>query len=418
MTVKLNKIMLSYSFFLAILPILHLYKSGISVITLGEIGLILFSIITIGIILLKRQIVIFGKANINMWPFIFFIIILLLTCISLLFIGKDQISLIDIFNRFARLALWAFAISFMGYFLFEYQHTKKWVIRISVIATIYVLLQYFFWQIFNFHLPSVINNALIQPASEGYANTVRLTEYYTTRYIRPPSFFGEPAYYSYYTLVGLVLSLFSNISRGEIIKYVIPILLSIGIIISTSTSGIYLLLLVWLFYFFKVSKEKSGFKKSFLLAPITSLLILIVFAIYLKTRKNDFFLKIGDILSKPFEFEETSRLGGSYDLFNYLDGIHRFLGTGFGNENIFLHLDSVYYNSITVILLSSGYLGFITFCAFAGNLLRKKGSINFLLALIYILLCFSSSILYSSFSVIYLTIIFYINRFEAKQLHK
>lgn len=400
-----------YSFFLAILPIMSIYKSSLPILNAGELGLIFFSLITILLILKKSKKMEFGKNRINLLPINFFSAFLFLTCIAIFFIDGNFSSL-DVFNRFIRLALWAFSISFIGYFLFDYEHTKKWIIRVAVLATIYIIVQSIVWFSLNIHLPAVVDNAFIKPAAEGYADTKSLVNYYENYFYRPASFFAEPSFYAYYSIVALILVLFQT-GKDSRVKHSISILISIGLLISTSTTGIYLLILVWCYYTYKNATGKNGIIKSlkigFFLLPIS----LIIFTSLLFSNfftGNDIVSQLQSVMSKPLDFEVSNRLGGSYELFSLLDGIQRFVGVGFGNEDIYLQLKSVYYNSIAIVLLSAGYSGLIIFILFSAKLIMRRDAIAVCLAASYILLCFSSGILYSSSSIVYLTIILYKNK--------
>jgi len=277
---------------------------------------------------------------------------------------------------------------------------------------LYIIIQYIFWHLFTIYLPSLLSIGFFHPSSVGYTDVDRLTQYYNNFYYRPASFFGEPAFYSYYSLVGLIVSLFKTKTDIKINR-IIPIFLSIGIILSTSTAGIYLMFLVWCYYVYKRLYSKKlviRLLKTVLFAlPIVLLLVLLFPWISTSLEGSNYFSKIEVILSKPFDFVNSSRLGKSYSLFSLLDGFQRIVGVGFGNEDIYLQLDCVYYNRVKVLLLCTGYIGLIIFLISSLKLLQKKNPISFILAVIYILLCFTSSMLYSSFSIVYLTIIFYID---------
>lgn len=414
---KQNLIIRAYSFFLAALPIIDIYKSPIPKISLGELILIIFSIIVIINIFQKPQKVVFGNEYIRTEPIIFFISILLLTLISLLFLNVYQYSSIDILNRFIRLMLWAVTISFTGYYLFNFEIAKKWIIRISSLGSIYIIIQSLFWYGIGISLPSLINISILSPVSIGYLEIERLNSYYQEFYYRPSSFFEEPESFSIYILLGIILLTLKDEKAHRIVNSknhsVLLLLFSVGVILSTSTTGIYLMVLVFAYNLFKGKKVNKFKLRNVVLIPFVFLLGLgIILSSLIFTNSSNIDL----ILSKPFNFNDAARLGGSFNLFNGLESIQRFIGTGFGNEDYFLQLEGVYYNSITVILLSGGYIGALIFAIFALKTIFNINKNLLIIAFIYIVLCFTGSMLYSALGILYLTLSYYTYRKEDLRL--
>jgi hypothetical protein len=205
-----KKLIYLYSIFIAFLPVLNIYQSGVPLLNLAELLLILFLAVTILVMLMKKN-VIFGAKKIVRSPLLFFVSFVFLTCISILLNDNGIVSLIDISNRFLRLFVWALTVTFTGYYLFNFHVASKWIIRIAFIATVFIIIQYLFWQTFNVYIPSVINNSFIKPVYGWEFSSEEIKSIYETRlFFRPASFFSEPAAYSYYAILALVLLLFES----------------------------------------------------------------------------------------------------------------------------------------------------------------------------------------------------------------
>jgi hypothetical protein len=331
--------------------------------------------------------------------------------ISLLFL-PGAASGKDIFNRFIRLVLWGVSISITSYYYLDFNIFRKFLIRISVIATAYIIVQSLAWRVLNLYLPSVMNYGFIRPTSIGYDDSASLLSYYSKYYFRPGSFFAEPSFYSHYVLVGVAFLLFMKNNKQRH-KLFLALFFSLGIFLSTSTFGICILMLVWGYFIYKSIKAPNTIIKCINIVILLISLIPVGFLIYVTFIEggygtNGSIDRLFMILNKPFDFSNSRRLGSSYSLFERLEGIQRLVGVGLGNEDVYLQLGNTYYNSITIILLSTGYVGLLTFMTFALKLLKNRSTIAFLMATIYIISCFSSGVLYSDISVIYLSVVLYL----------
>lgn len=404
----MKKTIYFYSFILSILPVLDLYSSTIKLITLGELVLIIFSLFTLLKIIISKKINV-GKSGINNTPILLFSGLFILTLFSILFIVNNP-SILNIFYRFIRLFLWTFTLSLTSYFFFNFSIFQKWVIRIGIVSTLYVFIQFIAWGFFAIYLPSVLNNNIFQPVSEGYADIESLTNFYNTRFIRPASFFGEPSYYAYYAIFTIILILFKNNQIRMKREYLLSLLLSTGVLISGSTAGLFLLVFIWIIHFLKVGyyylqKRKVGSIKLF------GYLCFIIFILFVLILSNTISVdNISLTFNKIFNYKESARIGGSYELLDNLKGIEKLFGVGFGNEDIYLGIEGIYYNSITIIILSSGYLGLMLFALYSFKVIFGNKNNYRIVGIIYVVLCFTSSILYSSFSILYLSVVFYIRK--------
>lgn len=407
---KSDVVSTSYSIFLAFVPVMELYQSVIPILNIAEIFLIIFVFFSVIRIVMAGKKMILGKKHIQIQPFLLVLFWFVTTLFVGLVIQSGVFSIIDVINRFLRIILWAFSISISGYYFLKFNLFRKWVIRISLVATYYIILQTVIWNGLGVQLPYVISNGFLTPSSIEYADTATMANYYSYFYYRPASFFGEPAYYSYYVLLGIVLILFT-VEKDNKSRIKKAIFLSFGVVLSTSTAGIYLLLLVWMYYIYiKITEQYrshiiSVFVYFCICVAIVVIGILALSIVFVSL--GNLFTSMEQILMKPFNFVESARGGVSYSLFDKLQGIHKVIGVGIGNEDIYLELEGQYYNSLTIILLGCGYLGIVAFLVFILNLYKQKGTEKFILTTVYFVLCFTSAILYSHVSILYLTVVYY-----------
>ena len=150
---------------------------------------------------------------------------------------------------------------------------------ISIIASMCIILQYLSYYIFNKHIQMVPTSLLLDRSSQWIlaAKTGRASiTGRATRFYRPSAFFLEPSHMFIYMFMPLVLLMFSPDFGERERRY--SILISIGMIFSTSGMGILTTIGLWLLFFGKKKNNNRKFSISKLLQP-KSLLLLIAFLV-------------------------------------------------------------------------------------------------------------------------------------------
>ena len=379
---------------MAIVPILEIYESPVEKISWGGISLMVLSLLGGTILISKR------KANtptVRTSPLVFVLVLLAITALGAIVQTEVLFDFSSIMNRFAMLFLWAVAVAIAGAALCEPLRIARWVQSVAVIGTVFLLVQWAAWHATDVLIPSVLNNGFIKPSSEGYADVAYLESYYQAFYFRPASFFAEPQYFADYASLALILTLFGRQIR---FRTAIAVFLSIGLIVSTSTTGLILGTLIWACFLFRSTGRSHANKPASnplrLVLPLLVPLLLLAYAGGLLRN----FLKIDS--SKLDNVLASGRVGGSFDLLGYLQRSEVLLGVGIGNEDWLVGSDHSYYNSVTAIGLGAGIMGLVAVLGLLVHLLFQSTGPSRLVLVAYALLSMSGSMLYSDRSVLWL----------------
>ena len=161
---------------------------------------------------------------------------------------------------------------YVAYQHFNIDYALKIAINLAILFSLYALLQFTVHRFSGIILPTVINKAWVFEAEAGLR--LDYESYYRWTY-RSSSLFLEPSYFAAFCSVGLSSSLFSlEENKNNFFK---SLIISLGIVVSTSSAGLVILIINWFAYFYKMyfkSKRRITYKA--LLITIT----FVGFAIY------------------------------------------------------------------------------------------------------------------------------------------
>ena len=146
--------------------------------------------------------------------------------------------------------------------------------RIVLFSTFFLFLQFFLYHIFDFYLPGYIPFLNIEREELiSYS-----THIYTAVNQRMRSIFSEPAHYAAYAAFYLHLNLIMNsLNKVKINDLVICFFITIGIVLSSSTTGIALISLSWsIFFLKKILKGKINLKYIFFTPFILALIFYVL----------------------------------------------------------------------------------------------------------------------------------------------
>ncbi len=261
--------------------------------------------------------------------------------------------------------------------LSERQKFYNILIKIGIVYTAFLLIQFFAYYIFK--TPIKGNIPFLTPI-EGQFDSIK--------YGRPTSFFYEPAHYALFIVPLLAISLLYKKNKTAIFFI-------IGLITSTSSIGFFFAIFIPLFYFSILGKAKTKTIK------ITFLTIGLVL----------FFLSANYINAEimyKFSFESimnSFRLFGNVDFFRYL-GIKEYVfGVGINNLGIYSQQIGAttynYSNGIFYSLISFGFIGgtlllVYLFHYFYLNIKKEYKVIGIVVILLFVLdqLLFNRNLLY------------------------
>lgn len=330
--------------------------------------------------------------------------------VTLLYIAFFPIIIIDymvnskcftIKNNIIYLFLFIILINLINYnYNFEfstYSTTINNTIQIAIVAIIctYILSTKFSIRLTSIYLYSfgIITSiiAIIQSISINLYNTAilfflpleltdRNVDNISINWGRPNSLFLEPAHYAIYTLPIIFISLLNR-------KYYISSILSIGAILSTSSTAILGLIVLYVFYLVRSKKSK------YLL--ILPLILLIFLGINNNFIQNSVNYSINKILET--DIFSNIRIFGNYKVFEYMNFRQILLGLGHNQLIQFMEFKDItnssnYSNSIFMSIFSFGILGFILVFSIFYNI-GKKTKIELLI--IILLVIFTDQILFN-----------------------
>ncbi len=357
--------------------------------------------------------------------FVFFIILSFLSphkykcksSIYLLLVGFLFISILDYVTvglygnpiiGILKLAIWGLMINRVTPSYIRFDSLQKWFNILSIVLISYLAVQIVGFYVLGIYFPNIFTFGPLQPYDEGYADYSLLSE---SIILRPASLLSESSFLGNFLLVSLLINLDSTKElKGKSLLF--PLFLSLGVIMTTSTSAMVLLVLVWLVYFGKLNKY---IKAGILVVSVVFSIQIIKTGIELINIKDE--SSLGYSIEKFNHLDTSTRFGKSYDYLVYLKGSNRVLGVGVGNETSFIasHYSSnsdedIYLNSVTGLLFSVGILGTFLFTLFIVYLfllsIKRKSRLSLCIILIYVIKAFSSGILFSTYGILFLMIVY------------
>lgn len=217
-------------------------------------------------------------------------------------------------------------------------------------------------------------------------------------YGRPTSFFYEPAHYSIYIAPIYAVSLLKK-------EYKTSLFLLMGLIFSTSLSGIIMALLTPIIVNIKMFKKlkfnKDLFKKTILLSIGFVLVFLLV-----RNISYNIFSKIS-----LFALQSTIRVFGTLEYIKYFSGEEIILGVGLNRLTDYFSYKGLvvpnYANSYIFSILCFGLIGALVWICYSLSLYEKLPQENKVLFYIFILVSLSDQLLFNR-NLMYLLIWIYV----------
>lgn len=389
-----TKIINLYSIFIAFLPFVAIYASGISGFNAGDIILILFFAFAILDNLKRKEN--FNK-SVNGFFILFLVHVLLSYCINVLI--DSDLQIVEIGIRIIKLGFYTFSVLFTSKRYLNFEVTKKWIVNLTIIATTYLFIQYFFY----FKLGIIL---------KGYISWLPIyeTNYLEVNYelaysifFRPTSLFLEPAWYCQYSIVGLAILLMET-SFNRIQKAIISVFISLGIIMSTSMQGLILAVIVWLFWGLKTIKTGINKKKLYVFLVLILILPIILMKVYNLEIIQKTLARINGGTSNS-QSAVSARFGGFSSL-NNLNLLELILGKGYGNVP-----ENVWMSSMAYIMYGTGIIGTVVIFLLFLSIYSKNNSPDArTILIIYFCTLFGASIFYNYMFVFYFSIILYSNK--------
>lgn len=368
---KKNKLEKIYTILIVMYPFLSMYGFFNTIFTLADVASILF----IFVMIISKKI-----SNINFLYVVFSVYIILHALLN--FFWTNNIDIINLLGSSFRLLLIYYLLS-LNKKVFNHEEGKKFIIYVSVIATVYLLIQFLLSK-GGIYLPGGI------PGIKSYRSDIYTYIDDVLKYnlsYRPRSFFEEPAHYCQYVLVALS-SLLCKEKKNKKDVFLILFIIT-GVIISMSLIGIIFLLFILLMWII-INGKKYINKKAILLFAIMPLLLF-----FISTSPA-----VTSVIKSKFVNQSITE-DARFSSINVLTEETSFAKILFGSG---LSSEEVYSTGFFRIILSFGIIGLI-FAFLVYLYFYKKGKFDKFTKLIMItlfFLTFGSEIIFGKFILIYM----------------
>lgn len=395
-SVRIPEISKVFSVLVAVLPILASYMSGIPGFSVADICLVVFVVLSM---LKKDSRNQYRVSVVPLWMGMILIILLALIDCAL---GFPE-SMSDVLIRTIRYIFYMIVLFTAGKKIIDVPVLIRSVKIVSFLGSLFIMLQAVMYYAFGIVVKGFL--PFLNLYTKQYQNTNYGDMYETLNIYRPTSFFLEPAHYARYCIIGIILYLFVDkvIDNKAVFRVVIC---AIGILISTSSQGYFLLAIVGsMFWFTRIKHMKSRIVKQFmyLVACVYPIMILIVLQLPVvqSTLDRSFSGSITDGSSAM-----GARLGGFLSYFN-LPLINKLIGTGFGNVP-----EGVWLSSAAYWLYGSGFFVFAIYLYFLLRSFFRVDLAGKYILFVVIFLFFTDDSFYSYMIVLYFSLVLFHPRRE------
>lgn len=385
-----------FSVLVAVLPVLASYASGIPGFSIADICLVVFLALSL---LKKDNRNQYRVSVVPLWIGMTLIVLLaLIDCV----LGFPT-SMSDVLIRTIRYSFYMIVLFTAGKKLIDIPVLMQSVKIVSFLGSLFILLQAVMYYVFG----TVVKGFLpfLDLYTKQYQNANYGDMYERLNIYRPTSFFLEPAHYARYCIIGIILYLFVDkvIDNKTIFRVVIC---TIGILISTSSQGYFLLAVVGsMFLFTRIKHIKSRIIKQLMYLVVCVYPIVILIVLQLPV--------VQSTLDRSFSGGITdgnsaigARLGGLLSYFN-LPFINKLIGTGFGNVP-----DSVWLSSAAYWLYGSGFFVFAIYLYFLLRSFFRVDLAGKYILFVVIFLFFTDDSFYSYMIVLYFSLVLFQPRRE------
>ena len=259
--------------------------------------------------------------------------------------------------------------------IFNVNRARKIVENIAVISSIIVMMQHILYYIFGLSLKVVVIKAWVMDyVLNSLTSPIGL--------FRPSAIFAEPAHFTQYAIIGLVSILLFNLESKINIKK--AVIITLGILMTTSGIGIVLTLISWGLWLYKRSpKEKFG-KHFFKIFSGLTAGTLVCFV----------------LMQFGFFASAVERIFGEVDGYNAISGRLFWWDTYF--SDLLMHdllwgfgystLPPAYFTGFMKIIYATGIIGFILLTMAIFKCIFNTKGFSFCLSIMYYGLLFVANI--------------------------
>lgn len=277
---------------------------------------------------------------------------------------------------------------------------------------VYLALQILLFAFFKFPLSGKL--PFLDLISVGYEGQFNYLAEFGGRYsfVWYSSIFAEPSHLALFCIPVLCIKLFDEETKNIFIAIIITVM----IFLSASGNGIVITSVIWLFYFYSRTKKISVRRVGNLIVGIA-----LLYNVHLILNNFTFYSSVvGRLFTSNTSVAKADyRIYRGFDYWWQLPIMRKIFGIGYRNllgfakyYNLSSQFDSrsalnfEYMNAIAQILIYFGFVGFIPFVIFIRKLFKNNSLMVKSLVIAFGLMCVSSSVLFDTFWLLYLSLIF------------
>lgn len=366
-----------FTILLIIFPILYMYQTPILTLTVADVLLII--LIPFLLIDMARK-----KIKISIYkPLGIVVLYIILQTLIIILLSNDS-NINSIIFSICRLLLYYTVLTVFTKTYFDIEFGIKIYKKVAIFVCCFLFLQIICEKLFGFYIPGTIPGL---PVSEA------LTEYNEQKSAGNParlrSLFAEPAHFS--TYVSLIFAI-DLLKENKINKRII--IYTLGLLLSGSSTGIFMVAIIYAIYFIKNMKSFS--KRTIINITVVMALIAIILPMYMQTESFKIFFE------RTF-VNENSSIDGRFENYGMVLEETNTINLIFG-RGTFAEIDG-YIPALPRIYFYYGIIGMIYFIIrSARNFIKLKGT-QFASWLVLFILIFPTELIFGYLIMVYMPFI-------------
>lgn len=376
-----NNINILFTTIIVLFPVLSLYGVGLGTFTLGDF--LLCCILIIEFVFNHKR-----KTKFSLPFLIFSLYILLQLIINFIFTELESGELL----RTLRYLFYVIVIALCIPNYFNQIYASKLCVIFSIISIIMIIIQTFSFVVLGKYIPGyipglpILREELISFSEKGVTDSLGL--------LRPRSFFGEPAHYAQYILLGLTIILFNKRTH----KPLLILFFIIGVLLSVSSTGI--LCLLFLLAVYGINNLRN-------IVKYIPLIIIALIGLYFSVYFQGFLTRINN--GKSTE----DRFSGYEILFQDETSYPNIL---FGKGMIEIDIDKMgYLAGYPRLILYFGIVGTVLFLFSLFYKYKNKSQFGKILIILFAILNFGTEVALGPFLILYIGYI--IKDYESRYIY-
>ena len=367
-----------YTLLVVLFPLLASYRSPVPGIDFATFTLVIF--IPVGLYCVREKTIQLSSRYLGQ---LFFWILIFFTSILHYFSLQGETTVIVILRYLKFVVLISSCLYFCNVDLFQKEKGVKLLIQVAKLSSVIIIIQQLAFSFAGIAIELVYKPWVINSLYDGVLDLTSLTLY------RPTSFFLEPAYFSQYVVMALVFALYHCGTKDSDI-----ILLYIGVLMSTSGSGIIIATLLIVIHIYNRMFSKIRIEKKIAFVILVVLLLSLSSSEILKNSIDRI-----DIAKETGKSAFWARMGGYLYILNEFDITTLLIGNGLGN------IPPGYFNGVAYIVATIGVVGLLLYLLAYVYTFYKVGKCQRLIIIVYIYFLLGAQVFSPTYLLFFLSLV-------------